>query len=144
MTTDLDHLKSLITLMNEGGLTEMEIQTGESLIRLSRAAPPAAAMPVYAPAPAAAAQPAAPAAAALPAGDAVTAPMVGTAYLASEPGAAPFIQVGATVAKDQTLLIIEAMKVMNPIRAPRAGTVKAVLVSDAEAVEYGQALVVIG
>ena len=143
MTTDLDHLKSLIALMNEGGLTEMEIQTGESLIRLSRAAPPAV-VSAHAPAPAAPAQSAAPAAAALPAGDAVSAPMVGTAYLASEPGAAPFIQVGAPVAKDQTLLIIEAMKVMNPIRAPRAGTVKAILVSDAEAVEYGQALVVIG
>jgi acetyl-CoA carboxylase biotin carboxyl carrier protein len=94
-----------------------------------------------------AAIPSAPAAAApaseSPPQNAVVSPMVGTAYLAPEPGAAPFVAVGARVAKGDTLLIIEAMKVMNPLPAPRAGTVSQVFVSDGMPVEFGQALLVI-
>ena len=110
------------------------------------AAPVAA--PVYAAAPAAAAPVAAPAAAAAtddPAQHpgAVTSPMVGTCYLAAEPGAAAFVTVGATVTEGQTVLIIEAMKTMNHIPAPRAGTVKRILVEDGTPVEYGTPLLII-
>ncbi|MBX7146095.1 MAG: acetyl-CoA carboxylase biotin carboxyl carrier protein [Alphaproteobacteria bacterium] len=75
--------------------------------------------------------------------DAVTSPMVGTIYLAAEPGAKPFISVGNTVSKGQTLLIIEAMKVMNPIQSPKNGVIKTILVSDGQPVEYGEPLVII-
>ena len=145
MTHDLDQLKTLIGMMTDAGLTELEIKTGDAHVRLSRAVTYAAPAPAPLAAPAAAAPAGGPGIPmpGLPAGDVVTSPMVGTAYLAAEPGAAPFIKVGDNVTKDQTLLIIEAMKVMNPISAPAAGVVKEVLVHDAQPVEFGEPLLVI-
>ncbi|MFP4127144.1 MAG: acetyl-CoA carboxylase biotin carboxyl carrier protein, partial [Alphaproteobacteria bacterium] len=101
--------------------------------------------PPPSPAPAAAARSPAPPPSAEPeaAEGTVFSPMVGTVYLAPEPGAAPFVAVGTTVAEGQTLLIVEAMKVMNPIRAPRAGTVRAILVPNAAPVEFGEPLLVV-
>ena len=101
------------------------------------------AMAAPAPVPSAVAAPATAPAPAAETGEAVPSPMVGTAYLAAEPGSAPFVQPGSKVAKGATLLIVEAMKVMNPIIAPRAGTVKAMLVYNGQPVEYGQTLVVL-
>lgn len=150
---DVDFIKALAALLNENDLTELNVKReygeNDSLnVRVSKHitpppvyAQPAPAAPGYAPPPAAAA----PAAAADPA-DApgmVTSPMVGTAYMAAEPGAAPFVGVGAQVTEGQTLMIIEAMKTMNHIPAPRAGTVKRILVADGSAVEYGAPLMII-
>lgn len=150
-TFDAETVGKVADLMEEKGLIEVEIEHGDYSIRLSRGvvasqmAMPAAPAPVAAPA-----APAAPAAAeAAPAGNmenhpgAVKSPMVGTAYLSPQPGAAAFINVGDKIAEGQTLLIIEAMKVMNQIPAPKSGTIKAILVDDAEPVEFGQPLVVI-
>ncbi|MFM7343951.1 MAG: acetyl-CoA carboxylase biotin carboxyl carrier protein [Tagaea sp.] len=138
-------VERLAKLLEKTGLTELEYQEGSKRLRLSRGAvasfapAPVAAAPAPAAAPAA---PAAPAAAAIP-DDAVTSPMVGTAYLAPEPGAPAFVRVGDKVKEGQTLLIVEAMKVMNPIRSPRAGTVARVLVESGAPVEYGEALIVL-
>ena len=150
MRIDVDLVRQLAEMLDTTGLTEVEVEDGERKIRIARtaAAAPAAIHHVAAPAmPApAAAAPAAPAPAAAPAADhanAVKSPMVGTAYLASEPGAKPFASVGQQVAAGDTLLIVEAMKVMNPIVAPAAGTVKAVLVEDGQPVEFDQPLVVV-
>jgi acetyl-CoA carboxylase biotin carboxyl carrier protein len=148
---DTGLVKDLAAILTETDLTEIEIEQGEMRIRVSReihAAPAVHAVapaPQAAPAPAAAQGAAAPAAEAAPArsGQEVPSPMVGTAYLAPAPGSAPFIEVGQTVKEGQTLLIIEAMKTMNQIPAPRAGTVTEILVNDSEPVEYGQPLVVI-
>ena len=141
-------------IMAETGLTEVELSEGESTLRLSKqvtmvAAPaPVAAAPVAA-APAAPAAPADESAPAAPSQNmanhpgAVNSPMVGTVYLAPSPGAADFVSVGAQVKEGETMMIIEAMKVMNPIPAPRGGTVKAILVSDAQPVEFGDPLIVI-
>ena len=150
---DTDLVRQLAELLNEGDLSEIEVQDGERRIVVKRKL----AGTVYAPAPAPSA--AAPAAPAMPAPapaapvqeeispanhpGAVKSPMVGTAFLSGEPGAPPFVAPGATVAVGDTLLIVEAMKVMNPITAPRAGTVKQVLVIDAQPVEYDQPLVII-
>ncbi|MDX1923381.1 MAG: acetyl-CoA carboxylase biotin carboxyl carrier protein [Alphaproteobacteria bacterium] len=137
---DSDLVRKLASLINETGLTELEYSEGEKRIRLQRGG---VAAPVYttaAPAPAAAAAPAPAAAAPV---DAVTSPMVGTAYLAGAPGAKPFATVGGKVKAGDTILIIEAMKVMNPIKAPKGGTISQILVSDAQPVEFGQPLVVI-
>jgi acetyl-CoA carboxylase biotin carboxyl carrier protein len=130
----------------ETGLTEIEVEDGDRKIRVSRggavAAPVAYAAPAAAPAPAPVAVAEAPAAA--PAAvDALKSPMVGTVYLAPEPGASDFIAVGKSVKAGDTLLIIEAMKVMNPITAPKGGTITAILVENAQPVEYDQPLVVI-
>jgi len=156
--TDFDSklIGEIAGIMAETGLTEVEIKQGDSTLRLSKtsgtaaapvmvsAAPPAAPV-AAAPGPAApAAEPAA--AAAAPAAEhpgAVTSPMVGTVYLAPQPGADPFVSVGDRLGEGDTLMIIEAMKVMNPIPSPRAGTVKAILVSDAQPVEFGDALIII-
>lgn len=153
MNIDTALVRELAELLNETGLTEIEVEDDDRKIRVSRGAV-ASAAPVYAaapapvaaaPAPAAAAP--APAEAAAPAGpdmkNAVKSPMVGTAYLTPEPGAAPFIAVGKPVKEGDTLLIVEAMKVMNPITAPRAGTVTAILIETAQPVEFDQPLVVI-
>ena len=144
-------VRELAELLAETNLTEIEVEDGERRIRVARGvAAPAVPQTYYAPAPQgvpAAAAPvaeAAPAASAAPEGNSVKSPMVGTVYLSSEPGAAPFVAVGQAVKAGETLLIIEAMKVMNPITAPAAGTVKAVLVENAQPVEYDQPLVVIG
>ena len=152
MNIDTALVRELAELLNETGLTEIEVEDDDRKIRVSRGAV-AAAAPVYAAAPAlaAAAAPAAaapaPAEPAAPAGpdmtNAVKSPMVGTCYLTPEPGAAPFISVGQAVKEGDTLLIVEAMKVMNPITAPRAGTVTAILIESAQPVEFDQPLVVI-
>jgi acetyl-CoA carboxylase biotin carboxyl carrier protein len=143
-------IRELAELLDETRLSEIEIEREGLRVRVSRqmavqAMPMAQAAPVAA-APAAAAAAAAPAPAAADPSKhpgAVKSPMVGTAYLAPEPGAAPFIDVGTRVAQGQTLLIIEAMKTMNHIPAPHAGTVLAVLVEDGQPVEYAEPLAVI-
>ncbi|HET8727061.1 MAG TPA: acetyl-CoA carboxylase biotin carboxyl carrier protein [Alphaproteobacteria bacterium] len=137
---DGDLIRKLAELLQETGLTEIEFAEGEQRIRVTRATSvqvAAAAAPAAVAAPAPAAAPSGP-----PAG-AVTSPMVGTAYLAPEPSAPAFVKVGDTVKEGQTVMIVEAMKVMNPIRAPQAGTVTAVMVKDAQPVEYGEVLLVI-
>lgn len=150
--TDSDYVRSLAELLNETDLTEIEVEDGPRKVRVARkvAAAPAApilhAAPVAAAAPAAA--PVAAAAASAPAAptehaNSTPSPMVGTVYLAPEPGAAPFAAVGSRVAAGDTILIIEAMKVMNPITAPRDGTLSAVLVDNGQPVEYDQPLFVI-
>lgn len=146
-------VKALADILDEAGLAELEYETADLSVRLSRvsgAAPVAQVAAVAAPAAAPAAASAAPAAA--PSADsadaashpgAVTSPMVGTVYVAPEPDAPSFIEVGGTVKKGQTLLIVEAMKVMNPITAPADGTVKQIFVQNAQPVEFGEVLVVI-
>ncbi|WP_298291021.1 acetyl-CoA carboxylase biotin carboxyl carrier protein [Novosphingobium sp.] len=150
MAIDSKLVRELAELLAETGLTEIEVEDGERKIRVARqltAAPVAqyaAPAPMAAPATAPAAAAAAPAAA--PAEDtasAVKSPMVGTCYLAAEPGVPNCVSVGQTVKAGDTLLIIEAMKVMNPITAPAAGVVKAILVENAQPVEFDQPLVVI-
>ena len=150
---DVSFIQSLAELLRENDLTELEVMReygdNDSLnVRVSRAAP-VAAQPVYAAAPAA---PAPVAAADTPTTDvadpanhpgAVPSPMVGTIYLQPEPGAPAFVSVGTQVDEGDTLLIIEAMKTMNHIPAPRAGTVKRILVEDGGAVEYGSPLLII-
>lgn len=146
---DAEFVRTMAKLLEESGLTEMEYSEGERRIRLSRAAP-AMAPAAYALPAAPAAAPSAPAASAAPAAvapaqnpNALKSPMVGTAYVASEPGGAPFVKVGDSVKAGQTVLIIEAMKVMNPIKAPKGGTIVDVMVSDAQPVEFGQPLLII-
>ncbi|MEO6256418.1 MAG: acetyl-CoA carboxylase biotin carboxyl carrier protein [Sphingomicrobium sp.] len=148
MRIDARLVQQLADLLTKNGLTEIEVEDGDRKIRVGRSAAPAAAGPAaLAPAtvPAAAAE-AAPAAAPAEAvsGETIKSPMVGTAFLSPEPGAAPFIKVGAAVKAGDTLLIIEAMKVMNPITAPHAGVVKSILISDAYPVEFDQPLLVLG
>ncbi len=139
-------IRELALLLDETNLTEIEIERSGLRVRVARNVSIAAVAPAsYAPAPAAQVA-AAPAAAPADAGKhpgAVPSPMVGTVYLAPEPGARPFIEVGAKVTAGQTLLIIEAMKTMNQIPAPRAGTVTQVLVEDGSPVEFAEPLVVI-
>jgi acetyl-CoA carboxylase biotin carboxyl carrier protein len=147
MQVDTNLVRELAELLNDTGLSEIEVEDGDRKIKVSRtmtsiaaapvavAAPPPVAAPV-ATAPAAAPMEAAPA-------NAIKSPMVGTAYLSPEPGAAPFVSVGDKVAAGDTLLIVEAMKVMNPITAPDGGTVKAVLVESGQPVEFDQPLMVI-
>jgi len=143
-------VRELAELLASTGLSEIEVEDGERKIRVSRQIvqqmTSVAAAPVAAPLPASTATPApaaaAPAPAAAPA-DAVKSPMVGTVYLAAEPGAADFISVGKTVKAGDVLLIVEAMKVMNQIVAPKAGTVTQILVANQQPVEYDQPLVVI-
>lgn len=145
-------VRKLADILNDTGLTEIEVERGDLKIRVVRqlsAAPAAAqtfvAAPVAAPAPrvALAEAPAEVAAPKAVSGNAVKSPMVGTVYRQPQPGAEAFIKVGDTVSEGQTLLIIEAMKTMNPIPAPRAGKVVEILVGDGEPVEFGEPLVVI-
>ncbi len=145
---DKETIRDLADILNETDLTDIEVEHGDLRIRVSRKVTVQAAATVMpAAAPAAVAAPAAAPAAEQGAADiaknAVPSPMVGTAYLAPAPGARNFIEVGTQVKEGQTLLIIEAMKTMNQIPAPRAGTVKAILVEDAQPVEFGEPLVVI-
>lgn len=151
MQVDVNLVRQLAELLDATHLTEIEVEEGDRKIRVARKAAPQAAPVHYAPAPAAAA-PAAPAAAAsaeagamAPAvsANAVKSPMVGTAYLAAEPGAKPFISVGQNVSAGDTLLIVEAMKVMNPIVAATAGTVRQILIENGQPVEFDQPLVVV-
>jgi acetyl-CoA carboxylase biotin carboxyl carrier protein len=141
---DIDEalIRKLAKLLKETGLTEIEFETDDARIRVNAGGtgPAIAAVPAIA-APAAAAAPAANADA--PAAGSISSPMVGTAYLSPEPNAAAFVKVGDRVAKGQTILIIEAMKVMNPIPAPHAGTVTQILVQDGQPVEFGEPLMVV-
>ncbi|CAK0771792.1 acetyl-CoA carboxylase biotin carboxyl carrier protein [uncultured Gammaproteobacteria bacterium] len=138
---DSDLIRTLAELLRENGLTELEVADGERRIRLTRGggvatttvhALPYAAGPVLAPVKSAG-----------PPVNAVNSPMVGTAYVAAEPGGTPFVKVGDQIKAGQTVLIIEAMKVMNPIKSPRSGIVSQVLVVDAQPVEFGEALIII-
>lgn len=148
---DLRKLKKLIDLVEESGITELEVTEGEEKVRIVKHGTLLAAPQTYMlPAAAAAPQVATPAAAAesgepeLPEGQVVKAPMVGTFYRAASPGAEPFIEVGATVKEGQTLCIIEAMKLLNEIESDCAGIVKAILVENGQPVEYGEPLFIIG
>jgi len=155
MRIDPALVRELAQLLSDNELTEIEVQDGERRIKVARDPAPviaAAAAPVaHAAAPALTAPPmhgkedigAAPAAEEV-SGNVVKSPMVGTAYMSSEPGAKPFIEVGQAVKAGDTLCIVEAMKVMNPITAPEAGTIKKIMVSDAQPVEFDQPLVIIG
>lgn len=151
MNVDTAIVRELAELLSETGLTEIEVEDGDRKIRVARGAVAMAAAPLAPQAqfmPAGAAEAAGGAEArtsdAQPSGHAVKSPMVGTAYLAAEPGAANFVKIGDRVTQGQTLLIVEAMKVMNPIAADRDGTVEAILVENAQPVEYDQPLIVIG
>ncbi|HLA33916.1 MAG TPA: acetyl-CoA carboxylase biotin carboxyl carrier protein [Rhodocyclaceae bacterium] len=149
---DLRKLKTLIDLVQNSGISELEISEGEEKIRIAKHLPPAAAA-TYIPLPAAGMAPPAvspaptlastPPANTLPEGQVLKAPMVGTFYRSSSPDAAPFVEIGKEVKLGETLCIIEAMKLMNEIEAEVAGKVKAILVENGQAVEYGQPLFVI-
>jgi acetyl-CoA carboxylase biotin carboxyl carrier protein len=143
---DPDAIRALAAVLNETGLTEIEIAEKDSRIRVVRAAPQSAM--AVAPVPVAPAAAAAAVAAAPPADEAshpgaVVSPMVGVAYLSPEPGAPPFITVGQSVVAGQTLLLIEAMKTFNQIRAPKAGTITRILIANSTPVEYGEALLIL-
>ena len=153
MNVDTSLVRELAEMLGDTGLTEIEVEDGDRKIRVSRGGGVAMAAPApmaAAPAPAAAAPAPAPAPGNDPApadadvAGALKSPMVGTVYLAPEPGAADFVKVGDSVKEGQTLLIVEAMKVMNPIAADKSGTVKAILVENAQPVEFDQPLVVVG
>ncbi|WP_370188997.1 acetyl-CoA carboxylase biotin carboxyl carrier protein [Qipengyuania sp.] len=149
MNVDTALVRELAEMLGETGLVEIEVEDGDRKIRVSRGGGVAmAAAPAPMPAPAgpapAAAAPAPESAASADVAGAIKSPMVGTVYLAPEPGAADFVKVGDSVKEGQTLLIVEAMKVMNPITADKAGTVKAILVENAQPVEFDQPLVVVG
>jgi acetyl-CoA carboxylase biotin carboxyl carrier protein len=139
---DIDEalIRKLAKLLKETGLTEIEFETDDARIRVNAGGigPAMVAAPVMA-----APGGGAPAAADGPAAGSVSSPMVGTAYLSPEPNAAAFVKIGDRVAKGQTILIIEAMKVMNPIPAPHAGTVTQILVQDGQPVEFGEPLMVV-
>ncbi len=140
-----EFVRRLARLLDETGLTEIELAEGQKRIRVTRAVAPAA---MIAPAPVAAvpmATAAAPAAAAPSAKHpgSLTSPMVGTAYVGPDPTSPPFVRVGDAVKQGQTVLIIEAMKVMNPIKAHKGGVVSQILVTDAQPVEFGEVLLVI-
>ena len=149
---DLRKLKTLIDLVAESGIAELEITEGEGKVRIVKFSQtlqpvayhvPEAPAAAAAPAPAAAAAPA-PEAAPVPQGHVVKAPMVGTFYRAPNPGAAPFVDVGQSVKEGDPLCIIEAMKLLNEIEADKSGVIKEILVENGEPVEYGQPLFVIG
>jgi acetyl-CoA carboxylase biotin carboxyl carrier protein len=146
-TSDSALIRELALLLDETSLTEIEIERAGLRVRVARNISIAASIPASVSPPAAASAPSAPASAA--SNDlamhpgVVPSPMVGTVYWASEPGAKPFIEVGTKVSVGQTLLIIEAMKTMNQIPSPRAGTVTQILVEDGQPVEFGEPLVII-
>ncbi|PTD95629.1 acetyl-CoA carboxylase biotin carboxyl carrier protein [Pseudothauera lacus] len=149
---DLRKLKKLIDLVQESGISELEVTEGEEKVRIAKhlSAPPQGSYVTHMPAPmhaapaAPAAAPEAPAADALPPGHVVKSPMVGTFYRSSAPGAKVFVDVGQSVSEGDPLCIIEAMKLMNEIEADASGVIKAILVDNGEPVEYGQPLFIIG
>ena len=148
MRVDAKLVQELAELLTKNGLTEIEVQDGDRRIKVGRGLAPSAGVAAQ-PATEVAGPPGGQAApAASPAeeisGESVKSPMVGTAFLSPEPGAAPFIKVGDAVKAGDTLLIIEAMKVMNPITAPNGGVIKKILIADAHPVEFDQPLVVLG
>ena len=145
---DAAAIRELAELLTETGLTEIEVEQGGMRLRVAKQLAPVSHVSAAPIAPVAVA--AAPAAAEAPSAKregphpgAVTSPMVGTVYVAPEPGKQPFVKVGDQVKEGQTLLIVEAMKTMNPIAAPHAGTVSEICVSDAQPVEFGQTLLII-
>ena len=153
---DLRKLKTLIDLVSESNVSELEITEAEGKVRIVKSAGVAMAAPVVMAAPVAAAPAvvaapaaapagaeAAPAAPAAPAGHAVKSPMVGTFYRSSSPGAAPFVQIGSVVKEGDTLCIVEAMKILNEIESDKSGTVTQILCENGQAVEYGQPMFVI-
>ncbi|EGI76255.1 acetyl-CoA carboxylase biotin carboxyl carrier protein [Hylemonella gracilis] len=152
---DLRKLKTLIDLVSDSNVSELEITEAEGKVRIVKggtaavqayAPPPVAMAPAGAPAaaaPAPAAAPAAPAAAAAATGHTVKSPMVGTFYRSASPGAKSFVEVGQAVKQGDTLCIIEAMKILNEIEADKAGTVTQILCDNGQAVEYGQPLFII-
>ena len=150
---DIRKVKKLIELLEESGISELEINEGEESVRISRYSTAPAQAPVNYAAPPAAPAPAAPAPApaseeeggeeALPSGHIIKSPMVGTFYSASSPGAKPFFSVGDSVTEGDTVCIVEAMKILNQIEADASGIVKAILVENAQPVEYGQPLMII-
>lgn len=149
---DLRKLKTLIDLVSESNVSELEITEAEGKVRIVKgggavqqmlAPAPAVATLAAAPAPMAAPQAAAPAPTEAPAGHAVKSPMVGTFYRASSPGAKPFVEVGSVVKEGETVCIIEAMKILNEIEADKSGTITRILCENGQAVEYGQPLFVI-
>ncbi len=154
---DLRKLKTLIDLVAESDISELEVTEGESKVRIVKGAAASHSQVVMMPAPAAAPVAAAPAAAApvtaaapveapaaAPAGHIVKSPMVGTFYRASAPGAAPFVEVGTSVKQGETICIIEAMKLLNEIEADASGVIKEILVENGQPVEFGQPLFLIG
>ena len=150
---DLRKLKTLIDLVSESNVSELEITEAEGKVRIVKSAPMSAAAPVtYSMAPAPVAPPVVPAveaipvavaASAEPVGHTVKSPMVGTFYRASSPGAKPFVEIGDTIKEGETICIVEAMKILNEIEADKSGTVTKILVDNGQAVEYGQPLYVI-
>ena len=147
---DLRKIKTLIELVENSGIAELEIKEGEEFVRISRsstavqhvyAAPQQHAAPAAAAAPVAAASPAEPAA---PEGHVVKSPMVGSFYRSPSPGAKSFVDIGQSVSAGDTLCIIEAMKLLNEIEADHSGVIKAILVESGQAVEFGQPLFIIG
>jgi len=143
MPLDPDAIRTLAALLTETGLAEIEIAEKDSRIRVVRAPAPAEAMAPRPAAPVAASVAAAAPAEASAHPGAVISPMVGVAYLSAEPGAAPFVTAGQPVTAGQTLLLIEAMKTFNQIKAPKAGTVGRILVASGSPVEYGEVLMVL-
>ena len=147
---DLRKLKTLIDLVSESNVSELEITEAEGKVRIVKGVVPAQAMPAqaYVASPQVATSAPAPAVAApvvpeAPAGHIVKSPMVGTFYRSASPGAKPFIELGSQVKEGETICIIEAMKILNEIEADKSGTVIQILCQNGQAVEYGQALVVI-
>ena len=153
---DLRKLKTLIDLVSESNVSELEITEAEGKVRIVKSAGVAAVAPMVMSAPVAAPVAAAPvaaapvaaaapaeAASAAPAGHAVKSPMVGTFYRSASPGAAPFVQIGSVVKEGETLCIVEAMKILNEIESDKSGTVTQILCENGQAVEYGQPLFVI-
>ncbi len=153
---DLRKLKTLIDLVSESGISELEITEGEGKVRIVKhpvfAAPAPMSAPMMMPASGAAPQPGVPVATAAavaetapagPTGHVVKSPMVGTFYRSAQPGADPFVSVGSTINEGDTLCLIEAMKLLNEIEADKGGTIKAILVENGQPVEYGQPLFVI-
>jgi acetyl-CoA carboxylase biotin carboxyl carrier protein len=144
---DVRLVRDLADVLNDTGLTEIEVERGELRIRVAKtltAAGVPAAIPAVAVAPGMAAAPPSAPTNTKAAGDPVKSPMVGTVYLQPQPGAPPFVRVGDRVSQGQTLLLVEAMKTMNPIAAPRDGIVLELLVADGQPVEYGEPLAVLG
>lgn len=142
MRVELELVRQLAQLLDDTGLTEIAVADGDRTIRVARNGGPVIAAPAPASVAAPVAAPSAPAPAAEHPGT-VKSPMVGTAYLSPEPGAGQFVREGQTVKQGDTLLIVEAMKVMNPITAPRAGTLKTILVTNEQPVEFDQPLAII-
>jgi acetyl-CoA carboxylase biotin carboxyl carrier protein len=148
LSVDKELIRELSRLLEETGLTEIEIEQGGQRVRVGRhtqasvtSAHHSAAAPIHAPSPAGITTLASADPAKHP--GVVTSPMVGTAYLSAEPGAKPFVEVGSRVLAGQTLLIVEAMKTMNQIPAPRAGTVIQILIEDGRPVEFGEPMMII-